>query len=380
MPTRRFFTLVANLIIAPNSYLDEPTHPPTKMATQPPTVSGVHLVGSVPLPSTNAVFKKLTSTLPSRLSSIPDGETGSRINFIVWERSRFPPGTLKYANGGIDLPAGHSGVFGQDDVKPTDYGTAAVESYRVFCEQREKGVIPAGVRFQVSLPLPWAVVAGHVRAEFHAQLEPLYARRLEDALRTILENIPAADLAVQLDLARETLALEYERGRLGEEFRPHFADSEGILQGMLGRIQRFAALIPDDVPLGFHFCYGDRDHKHYVEPEDLSVAVGFVNAIRGALKRRISWVHIPVPKDRDDEAYFEALRGLELGVASPDETKLYLGLVHANDEAGTRRRIEAALSIVKVFGVATECGLGRTPVDELDSILSISREVSGPVH
>jgi hypothetical protein len=350
------------------------------MPAPPPTVSGVHLVGSVPLSSTDAVFKKLTSTLPSRLHSIPDGETGSRLNFIVWERSRFPPKTLKYANGGINLPTGHSGEFSQDDVKPTDYGTAAVESYRAFCEQREKGVIPAGVRFQVSLPLPWAVVAGHVRSEFHAVLEPLYSKRLEDALATILENIPVADLAIQLDLARETLALEYERGRLSEEFRPHFADSEGILQGMLARIQRFASLIPNNVPLGFHFCYGDRDHKHYVEPEDLGVAVGFVNAIRGALKRRISWVHIPVPKDRDDAAYSEPLRRLELGVGSPDETKLYLGLVHANDEEGSRKRIEAALSFVKGFGVATECGLGRTPVEELDSILSISREVSGPVH
>ncbi|KAL3484939.1 hypothetical protein BJX62DRAFT_248051 [Aspergillus germanicus] len=350
------------------------------MPTPHPTVSGVHLVGSIPLPSTDAVFQKLTCTLPSRLSSIPDGETGSRLNFIVWERSRFPPETLKYANCGIGLPSGHLGVFSQDDVKSTDYGTAAVESYSVFCGNRERGVIPAGVRFQVSLPLPWAVVAGHVRPEFHAVLEQLYARRLEDALATILTNIPAADLAIQLDLARETLALEYERGRLSEEFRPHFADSEGILKGMLSRIERFASLIPDSVPVGFHFCYGDRDHKHYVEPEDLGVAVGFANAIRETLSRRISWVHIPVPKDRDDAAYFEPLKKLELGVDSPAQTKLYLGLVHANDEAGTKRRIEAVLPVVKGFGVATECGLGRTPVDELDSILSISREVSGPVH
>ncbi|KAJ5367888.1 uncharacterized protein N7496_007648 [Penicillium cataractarum] len=344
-----------------------------------PSVSGVLLIGSVPLPSTSEVFNKLTSTLPQRLASLPDGEPGSRQDFILWERSRFPPETLKYTNGGINLPDGHSGVFTQDDVSPTDYGAAAVESWRFFCEYRERGVIPTGVRFQVSLPLPWAVIAGHVRPEFHAMMEPLYTRRMEDAVRIILDNIPAGDLAIQLDLAREMLALEYERGRLGEEFRPHFAGVEGILEGVLHRIQRFASLIPEDVDLGLHFCYGDRDHRHYVEPEDLGVAVGFANANRERLRRRIAWMHLPVPKDRADKGYFEPLRKLILGVGTLAETKLYLGLVHANDEEGTRRRIEAALSTVRGFGVATECGLGRTPTNELDSILSISREVSAPV-
>jgi hypothetical protein len=211
-------------------------------------------------------------------------------------------------------------------------------------------------------------------------MEPLYTKRMEDAVRIILDNISAGDLAIQLDLARETLALEYERGRLGEEFRPHFAGEEGILEGTLHRIQSFASLIPEDVDLGFHFCYGDRDHRHYIEPEDLGVAVGFVNAIRERLRRRIAWVHLPVSKDRDDQDYFEPLRKLVLGVGTPANTKLYLGLVHANDEDGTRRRIEAALSVVKYFGVATECGLGRSPAVELDSILSISREVSAPVQ
>jgi hypothetical protein len=82
-------------------------------------------------------------------------------------------------------------------------------------------------------------------------MEPLYTTRMEDAVRVILDNIPPGDLAIQLDLAREMLALEYERGLLGEEFRPHFAGVEGILAGVLRRIQRFIALIPEDVDLGF---------------------------------------------------------------------------------------------------------------------------------
>ncbi|KAL3467201.1 hypothetical protein BJX64DRAFT_274188 [Aspergillus heterothallicus] len=312
------------------------------MSATPPSVSGVLLVGSVPLATTSE--------------------------------------TLKYHIGGIDLPAGHTGTFTLEDVKPTEYGNAAVHSYKKFLQHQENGVIPPGVRFQVSLPIPFAAVQGQIRSELRAQIEPLYEKRMSDAVRTILENIPAHDLAIQLDLALKIMALEYERGRVGDYWKPYFADEEGILEGILNRIQRFAELISNDVHLGFHFCYGNRDHKHFIEPETLGVAVEFANNIRDRLKWPIGWMHFPVPKDRDDAAYFEPLSRLELGLPVEEKTRLYLGLVHANDEEGTKRRLQMASFFAKDFGVATECGLGRTPVAELDSILSISRDVSRPIE
>ncbi len=81
---------------------------------------------------------------------------------------------------------------------------------------------------------------------------------------------------------------------------------------------------------------------------------------------------MPVPKDRTDAEYFAPLRELRLG----SETELYLALVHAGDEEGTRRRIRRARGVVERFGVATECGMGRTPVDELNNILGISVAVT----
>ena len=59
-----------------------------------------------------------------------------------------------------------------------------------------------------------------------------------------------------------------------------------------------------------------------------------------------------------------------------DSTKLYLGLVHANDLEGTKQRIQAASAIVDDFGIATECGLGRTPTEDITGVLNIMREVS----
>ena len=78
---------------------------------------------------------------------------------------------------------------------------------------------------------------------------------------------------------------------------------------------------------------------------------------------------------RDDDAFFAPLRELRL----PEETELYLGLVHFEDGvAGTQQRIDTAARHVSSFGVATECGLGRIPRDEIVPTLEIHREVLLP--
>ncbi len=60
--------------------------------------------------------------------------------------------------------------------------------------------------------------------------------------------------------------------------------------------------------------------------------------------------------------------------------RLSLGLVHYTDGVeGTRKRIEAAQRVVTDFGVATECGLGRRPVETIPGLLRIHSEVAAPV-
>ena len=57
-----------------------------------------------------------------------------------------------------------------------------------------------------------------------------------------------------------------------------------------------------------------------------------------------------------------------------DSTKLYLGLVHANGLEVTKQRTQAASVVVDDFGIATECGLGRTPAEDINGVLDIMRE------
>jgi len=101
------------------------------------------------------------------------------------------------------------------------------------------------------------------------------------------------------------------------------------------------------------------------------------NAISAGVTRTINWIHMPVPRDRSDDAYFAPLRNLKLH----PETELYLGLVHFTDGVeGTRQRIATAVQYVPTFGVATECGLGRRPPETIATLLRIHSEVAAPVQ
>jgi hypothetical protein len=128
-----------------------------------------------------------------------------------------------------------------------------------------------------------------------------------------------------------------------------------------------------DVELGLHLCYGDPGHKHVVEPKDTGLMVEFANQLAAEIKRPIAWLHLPVPRDRDDVTYFAPLRGLKLH----QETELYLGLVHLTDGvAGARRRLDAAKQVVSDFGIATECGFGRRPPETVPALLELHRAVA----
>jgi len=233
---------------------------------------------------------------------------------------------------------------------------------------REQGIIEKGVRFQVSLPTPVNVIGLCLLQEYQADAEPIYEKALLAALRRIQDAIPAEDLAIQWDMAYEIGMLE-----LPAAF-PSWFEGEDIMQGILERVGRLTAAVDEGVKMGFHLCYGDAGHKHFVEPKDMGVLVCVMNGIAGVVKRSVDWIHVPVPKSRTDEDYFAPLKDLKLG----SETMVHLGLAHAWDLEGTKERIRVASEFLWDFGVATECGFGRTEVNELDSVLGVLAEVTQP--
>ncbi|KAL9040661.1 MAG: hypothetical protein Q9214_004395 [Letrouitia sp. 1 TL-2023] len=346
-----------------------------------PQPAGVLLVGSVPLASAEAVFTKSCSALPQRLQAIPDGETGIRSRYVGWQRESFPKETIRFLWGGTQQSSSTSAQYTIESVAPTRYDDVAIQSYEKLIKLRNQGLVPRDVRFQVSLPSPFSVIQGNIRPEFQMSLEPLYEQHFKDSLLRIVNEISNEDLAIQWDLCFDVIALEFDRRGMaeapqlpGEQWKAQFSP---VKQGILDRLVEVCTLVPPAVSMGFHLCYGDFRHRHIVEPIDLSLLVDLANSIfsRTGKRHKQVWFHMPVPKDRKDEAYFAPLRDLRLG----ENGRLYLGLVHANDEVGTHERILAAQSIYKrAFGVATECGLGRTPEEEIDGIFEICKTVTEP--
>jgi methionine synthase II (cobalamin-independent) len=340
------------------------------------------MVGSVPGASPQDVFTRLATALPGRLQSVPDGETSERWNYIGWQLQRFPRVARRNELGGTPLPESDTGLptFTLADIEPTAYDEAALSSYTEFTRIRQQNVVPRNVRFQVSLPSPYSVLTGHIKPELVNAIEPLYEQRFAETIDHIVANIPHDDVVIQWDLCFEMTALEFDRGRLTDtRHQPYFPSP--VLQGLVDRVVRLCERIPRDVQVAFHLCYGDLRHKHFIEPKDTSLLVELANTLlaREIVGSRTKWIHLPVPKERTDSDYFAPLASLNLnrpGVGSKPP-HIFLGLVHANDEAGTQKRIDTALGTVPFpFGVATECGLGRTPPEEIKNILQICHDVT----
>jgi ubiquinone/menaquinone biosynthesis C-methylase UbiE len=335
---------------------------------------GVHLVGSVPLGSAEEVFRRAAGALGDRLRRIPDGETGARSDWIVWQYPLFssrpefeigPPGVSSYrALPQLRLRAGADArTMAFDEL---GYAAAAIASYRTFAQLKDDGVVPRRCRFLVSLPSPLAPVSAFVSLEHQAEIEPVYEAAMQREVERIVAAIPAGELAIQWDA-------RYEFAMLEGAIAVWFDDVQG---GVVERLERLARAVPAPAELGFHLCYGDDEHGHFAEPADAGKLVAVAAALATTVERALDWIHLPVPHDRRDDAYFAPLGGLRL----PPGTELYLGLLHPADGAeGARARIAAAQRHVEGFGVATECGWGRGGAAAVDGLLALHRAVSAPL-
>lgn len=124
------------------------------------------------------------------------------------------------------------------------------------------------------------------------------------------------------------------------------------------------------------------DHRHFMEPTSLAALVERSRRIYEQTAHPISFIHFPVPKSAADnlQAFLAPLVDL-IPKFKEHKTELYLGVVHENKLDLTRKMVAAAGEVLGdfPFGVATECGWGRTAAGEIESILSISAEVSEPI-
>lgn len=325
----------------------------------------VHLVGSVPLRNNTEVFQTTAHILGGRMTRFSDGETGETRRWISMQRHvaadhpAFCPAPTRSESPGIvyehfQLQPGVDSAALQ--FGPLGYSNPAKESYAEFVRLRDAGIIPARARFLVTFPTPAAFLWCYVTPSQRATVEPAYLHRLQQEVDEILASIPHQDLAIQWDTVHEILMIEGAR------------DSQLTPQEHIARLIHVADLVPQPVELGFHFCYGYASRKHTIEPRDTGLLVSIANALAEEAARPLDFVHMPVPRDRNDEAFFRPLSDLRLA----STTELYLGLIHWTDGLdGARRRMSAASRFVTEYGIATECGLRGRPVETLVPLLEL---------
>lgn len=347
----------------------------------------VHLVGSANFRTVEEAFDNFGRYLGHCANRFPDGEVGERQNWIMWqervirdhpqfERSgtRVDP---RNPDEGFPLYRLRAGIApGQIEFGPLGYAEIARRSYAIFDRKRREGILPADSKFLVSLPTPlvfnWAFLPDTSDQE---KVEPAYERAMKEEVNRIASAIPHERLAIQWDIAAEMTALERRQwvgGKTGHE-KSASREFGDMMSAFSERCIRLSGFVPDDIELIIHLCYGDFGHKHSIEPSSLALCVEMTNRIVQAVKRPIALVHMPVPKDRSDDAYFEPLNDLRL----KPETVLSLGLVHHTDGVeGTRRRMATADKFVKGYSIATECGMGRRPAETMHRLLEIHAEAA----
>jgi hypothetical protein len=340
----------------------------------------VHLVGGVPLSGAREVFETTSRILGSALPRIPDGEVGrpwmgwfspviTDNPFLQKTEEEFRPHPGGYPTFRYRLKAG---VAAEDVVfSGLRHAQITLDSYRVFRDLKDRGRVGPQAKFLCTLAHPVPIIRRYFPEDLQLQLEPAFERALVEEVAKIVAAIPPEDLAIQWDCAYAIFATL----QLGQPNR--FGPTrEAMFPEIAERLARMGRAVPAGVDLLYHFCYGNSNGKHSVEPASTRDAVDMANAVQTRLgaDRPIQLIHLPVPIDRDDDAYFAPLADLAL---LPQST-MALGLVHLSDGIdGARRRIAVARRYLPDFAIATECGLSHVPRDRIEEVLALQARVAG---
>jgi hypothetical protein len=339
----------------------------------------IYLVGSVPLANAEEVFATISVAFGSRVKRIPDGETGDRADWITWLEPVFS-GNPAFKKSGQFFRVHDKGTGREryalapgvrlEDVRFDNlfYADIAKESYAVFKRLKEAGTIAASTKFQVDLVPAHSVIWLFLVDNLHASIDPIYNAAIKCEIDKIAATIPHDELAIQFDVASAVFA------RLERNESSGYGRSKVEMQETFSNILvDLGNHVPADVDLLYHLCYGDSGHRHVVEPTDMGDMVDFANRVSQQLRRPSQLFHMPVPRNRPDDAYFEPLKKLTLR----PETELCLGLVHYTDGVeGTKKRLATARKYVPRFSIATECGFGRRDPRTIPELLRIHAEVA----
>jgi hypothetical protein len=342
-------------------------------------MSDVYLVGSVPMATAEEVFETVAAALGPRLKRIPDGEIGERGDWITWLEPAFTNNLALQKSGEFfrvhESGTGRERYTLKPGLKPQDvrfdnlfYADVTKESYAVFKRLKYAGKIAPGTKFQVDLVPAHSVIWLFLVDALHSQIDPVYNQAVKHEIEKIAAAIPHEELAIQFDVASAVFA------RLERNEPNSYGRTKAEMQETFSNILiELGNHVPSDIDLLYHLCYGDSGHRHVIEPTDMGDMVEFANRLSRQIRRPVQLIHMPVPRNRTDDAYFDPLKRLKLR----PETEICLGLVHYTDGVeGTKKRNAIARKFLPNFSIATECGWGRRDPRTIPELLRIHAEIA----
>ncbi|NMO16583.1 hypothetical protein HPC49_08905 [Pyxidicoccus fallax] len=336
-----------------------------------------HLVGSIPAAETAEAMRLALELLGKRLRFLPDGEAGTRRNWIahIIDSFRKHPDLELRRNGdwssykevpSFGVRRGHRLTEASLDL---GYVAAYAESYEVFRRLRAQAGMP-DLRFQAGLPgdLDLALFTlGPVGAlRWGAAFRGALLRELRQ-----LHALGGADIVFQLEAPVELVTVSKAPGLLQSPLASYFAS----------RLAGFAREAPEGARFGVHLCLGDLNHASLGRLGDARPIAELVNALTRAWpgNRPLEYVHVPFAAGEStaptDARFYAPLARVVL----PERTRFVAGLVHERwTEAETRpvlQHVERALG--RRVDVAAACGLGRRSRDEAVQVMRTTLALCG---
>src|SRR5262249_50336927 len=158
------------------------------------------------------------------------------------------------------------------------------------------------------------VTFGQFTPEAHPVAFKAYTAAMLREVQTLCDRIPRKDLCIQWDVCFEMVI--WDGSGFFRWTLPGDAKEE-----IVKHLKHLSEAVPSAVELGYHLCYGDLDAKHFFNPKDAGPIVDIANAISAQVQRPINYIHLPVPIERTDEAFFRPFDALKIGKS----TELFLG-------------------------------------------------------
>jgi hypothetical protein len=201
----------------------------------------VYLVGSVPMADAATVFESVSAALGPNLLTLPDGETGERLDWITWLEPVFRDNPAFELSPEVFQLHSHAAKHRRYQLKPgvsikdvrfdnLFYADVAKKSYATFAALKRAGKIPAHVKFQIDLVPAHSVIWLFVQESLQRDIDPIYNDAVLREIDKIAAALPHEDIAIQFDIASAVFArLERDQpspyGNTKEEMQATFPPS-----------------------------------------------------------------------------------------------------------------------------------------------------------